>query len=240
MMNDDMTLVREFATDHSETAFAGLVERHAGLVHSAALRQTGDPHLAGEITQAVFIVLARKAKSLGPKTVLGAWLYQTTRYATADALKTRRRRQTREHEAYMQSTQNQPAYDAENDAWTQLAPLLDDALAELGETDRTALVLRYLKNKSAREIALTLRMGEASAQKRVVRALDKLRARFVKRGVTLPVAIVAAALTANSVQAAPVALTASLTLVTVMGTTFTTSTLTLADSIMKTMTWIKI
>src|ERR1035438_10221445 len=111
MMDDDMTLVREFAVRQSEPAFATLVERHIGLVHSASLRQAGDAHLAGEITQAVFIILARKAASLGPQTVLAAWLYRTTRYAAADTLKSRRRRAAREQEAYMQSTLNEPDAD---------------------------------------------------------------------------------------------------------------------------------
>src|ERR1039457_7179587 len=106
MMSDDMTLVREFAANQSEPAFATLVERHIALVHSAALRQVGDAHLAEEITQAVFIILARKAASLGTKTILSAWLYRTTRYAAADALKARRRRQAREQEAHMQSILN--------------------------------------------------------------------------------------------------------------------------------------
>src|ERR1035438_9408101 len=114
----------------------------------------------------------------------------------------RRRRQAREQEAYMQSTLNQP----DADAWAQHAPRLDDALAELGETDRTALVLRFFENKTAREIARALRMEEAAAQKRVARALEKLRARFVKRGVTLTATVIAGAVAANSVQAAPVGL----------------------------------
>jgi RNA polymerase sigma factor (sigma-70 family) len=235
MMSDDMTLVREFAARQSEPAFAALVERHLSLVHSAAVRQTGDTHLAEEITQAVFIILARKAAALGPKTVLSAWLYRTTRYAAADALKTRRRRHAREQEAFMQSILNQP----DTDAWAQLAPLLDDALNELGETDRTALVLRFFENKSAREVAEALRMEEGAAQKRVARALDKLRAIFVKRGVTLTATVLAGAVAANAVQAAPVGLAVTVTAAAAKGAAVTTSIATIIKGTMKSMTWIK-
>ena len=236
MISDDMTLVREFAAGNSEPAFAALVERHLSLVHSSARRQVGDDHLAEEITQAVFIILARKAATLGPKTILSAWLYRTTRYAAADALKARRRRQLREQEAYMQSTLNEPDTDA---AWEQLAPLLDDAMADLGETDRAALVLRFFENKSAREIAAVLRMQEATAQKRVARALEKLRAQFVKRGVTLAATVIAGAVAANSVQAAPTGLAVTVTAAAAKGATVGGSTLTLIKGALKIMAWTK-
>jgi len=236
MMSDDMTLVREFATNQSEPAFAALVERHIALIHSAALRQVGDAHLAEEITQAVFIILARKAASLGAKTVLSAWLYRTTRYAAADALRARRRRQAREQVAHMQSILNEP----QEDAWAQLAPLLDDALAELGETDRTALVLRFFEDKTAREIAGALRMEEASAQKRVARALEKLRAIFMKRGVTLTATVIAGAVAANSVQAAPVGLAVTVTAAAVKGAVVGGSTLALVKGALNLMTWGKV
>jgi RNA polymerase sigma factor (sigma-70 family) len=254
MMHDDMTLVREFASRQSEPAFAMLVERHIGLVHSAALRQVGDAHLAEEITQTVFVILARKAALLAggwqrrlvarlhPRgeegvaaTSIAPWLYRTTRYAAADALKSRRRRAAREQEAYMQSTLNQP----DDDTWRQLAPLLDDAMNELGEEDRTALVLRYFENKSAREIATALRMEENAAQKRVARALEKLRARFVKRGVTLTATVIAGAVAANSVQAAPEGLAATVMALAAKGAAIGGSTSALIKGALGLMAWSK-
>ena len=262
-MSDDMTLVREFAARQSEPAFAALVERHLSLVHSAAVRQTGDTHLAEEITQAVFIILARKAATLAggwqrrlvgrlhPRgdegvaaTSIAPWLYRTTRYAAADALKTRRRRHAREQEAYMQSTLNEPdlSHRSENeaDAWTQLAPLLDDAMAELGATDRAALVLRYFENKTAREIAAALRMEEGAAQKRVARALEKLRARFVKRGVTLTATVIAGVVAANSVQAAPAGLAVKVSLLVAKGAAAGSLTYTITKGALKIMAWSKV
>jgi len=220
MMREDMALVREFAARQSEPAFASLVERHLGLVHSAAVRQTGDPHLAEEITQAVFILLARKARSLGPDTILSAWLYRATRYAAADALKIQRRRQRHEQEAYMQSTLNEP----DADAWAQVAPLLDEAMAELGERDRAALVLRFFENKPLHEIAGALKLTEDAAQKRVARALEKLRGIFTKRGVTLTGAAIAGAVSANAIQAVPVGLAAKISAAAMLaGTTLATT-----------------
>jgi RNA polymerase sigma factor (sigma-70 family) len=102
-MHDDLALLRDYAQRQSEPALAALVERYIGLVHSAALRQVRDAHLAEEVTQAVFIILARKAATLDEKTILPSWLCRTARYASANALTQQRRRQQREQEAFMQS-----------------------------------------------------------------------------------------------------------------------------------------
>src|SRR5271165_4194908 len=103
MSDDDMALVQEYAQSNSEQAFATLVSRHVNLVYSIALRQVHDPHLAEEITQAVFIILASKTKSLSPKTILSGWLCRTARNVSADGLRTEHRRQIREQESHMQS-----------------------------------------------------------------------------------------------------------------------------------------
>jgi uncharacterized protein (TIGR03435 family) len=208
MTGNDMDLVREYATRQSEQAFATLASRHVNLIYSTALRQAGDASLAEEITQAVFIILARKAGSLGPKTILPSWLYRTTCYAAKDALRTQRRRQRREQEAYMQSTIQEANTDA---AWEQLSPLLDDAITRLGRSDRDALVLRFFENKSLQEIGAAIGTSEDAAKKRVHRALEKLRRYFFKRGVVVPAAVLTTAISANSVHAAPVMLATTAT-----------------------------
>src|SRR5580704_8004435 len=118
MTPEDMELVRDYARRGSEEAFATLVSRHVNLVYSVALHQLRDAHLAEEVTQAAFIILARKAGSLGAKTILPAWLCRTAQYAAADALRSQRRRQKREQEVYMQSLLNEPETDSA--AWAHI------------------------------------------------------------------------------------------------------------------------
>jgi RNA polymerase sigma factor (sigma-70 family) len=233
---DDHQLLAEFARENSEAAFAALVERHVNVVYSTALRSVGHAHAAQEISQAVFIILARKANSLGAKTVLGGWLHQTTRLTAANFLRGEIRRQQREQEAYMRSTLNEP----DATVWLQIAPLLDDALGKLGERDRNALVLRFFENKNLREVGLALGASEDAAKMRVNRALEKLRKIFTKRGVTLSATLIAGTVAANSVQAAPVGLAATVATAAAKGTAFSATLTTLIKTTMETMTWLKL
>ncbi len=135
----DAELLEQFARDNSEAAFTALVERHLALVHSVALRHTANPQHAQDITQAVFIILAKKANRLAQHTVLPGWLYHTARLTAANFQRAETRRIRREQETYMQSTLNE----AETaNAWTQMSPLLDEAMSHLSASDRDALVLR--------------------------------------------------------------------------------------------------
>src|SRR5262245_939449 len=144
MMDDDLSLLREYARRNSEEAFATLVNRHVNLVYSVALRQVGDSHLAEEITRATFVILARKAGSISSKTIISGWLCRTARYTSSRALTMQRRRQRREQEAHMQSVLNEP----ESEAWPEIAPLLDGAMEKLGQKDHDALVLRFFEGKN--------------------------------------------------------------------------------------------
>jgi len=165
---DDMALLREYAARNSEAAFETLVSRRVNFVYSAALRQVRDPHLAEEITQAVFIILAQKAGRISDKTILAGWLFRTTRFAALAQMRADAKRRQREQEAHMQS-EIQPA--VPDLFWEQMSPLLDEALATLGETDRQAVLLRFFENKSLAEVGSSLGAGEDTARKRVSRAL---------------------------------------------------------------------
>jgi RNA polymerase sigma factor (sigma-70 family) len=218
-MTSDLDLLRQFAREDSQEAFREIVRRHLNLVYSAALRQVHSPQLAEEVAQSVFADLARDARKLKPDTILTAWLYTVARRTAIDALRRESRRQLREHVAMEMNAMNATA-----DDWAQIAPLLDDAMAALEETDRAAILLRYFENKSLREVGESLAISDDAAQKRVSRAVDSLRAFFTKEKLTVGAAAVTALISANAVQSAPVGLTATISAA-LAGTAVQTSTL---------------
>src|ERR1035438_3394588 len=134
---DDMGLLREYATSGSEAAFEALVNRRIGFVYSAALRQVRDPHLAEEVTQTVFVILARKARSIPQQAVLAGWLFNTTRLTALAELRAAAKRDHYEREAQMETETESAAVEP---LWKQMSPVLDEALSTLGEKDRRALL----------------------------------------------------------------------------------------------------
>lgn len=215
-----MELLRDYVRNRSEEAFAALVERHLNLVYSAALRQVRSPQLAEEVAQSAFAELARQAHRLAPDSIVSAWLYQVTRRKAIDVVRGEARRQLREQVAHELTAMN--AIPVE---WTRIEPLLDEAMQALDEGERTAIVLRYFENKSVRELSECLGTSEAAAQKRVSRAVERLRVFFAKRGVSVGASGLVVAISANAVQAAPIGLGATISMSAgVAGTTIANTT----------------
>ncbi|MFM1770196.1 MAG: hypothetical protein RJA22_2725 [Verrucomicrobiota bacterium] len=200
---EDWDLLQAYLETGSEPAFASLVQRHVDQVYSMALRQTRDPHLAQDVTQAVFLVLVRRARSLPAGTILPGWLFTTTRYVAQTVLRTERRRQLREFTAMQEFTETSPEPEA---LWQELTPHIDEALASLKEKDRHIVLLRFFQHKTVRDVGQALGMSEDAVQKRTTRAVDKLRRYFNTRGITVSAAALLAALSASTATAAPAAL----------------------------------
>jgi RNA polymerase sigma factor (sigma-70 family) len=219
-MTSDLDLLGQFTRDHSQDAFTALVNRHVNLVYSAALRQARSPQLAEEVAQSVFTDLARNAGKLKPDTILTAWLYQVARRTAIDVVRRESRRQLREEIATEMNAMNATVND-----WTHIEPLLDDAMSALDETDRAAVLLRYFENKSLREVGATLGTSDDAAQKRVSRAVERLREFFAKRGVTVGASGLVVVISTNAVQAAPAGLAVTISTTAVLaGTAVQTST----------------
>ena len=201
---DDVALLRQYVEEGSQEAFAELVRRHVGLVYSSALRQTRDPHLAEDLTQAVFIALARGAHKLGRDQLLCGWLMTTTRYLVLNALKSASRRKRHERRAAEMAAMTSDTQTG--DAWEQIAPVLDEALAELSPKHRDAVLLRYFRGRSVREVAAALGISEDAAKQRLSRAVEQLRGFLAGRGITTPAAVLTGLLSVNAVHAAPAGL----------------------------------
>ena len=221
----DAQLLREYAESGSESAFTELVTRHTDLVYSAALRQAPSSDLACDVTQNVFTSLARGARTLAgklnPDASLAGWLCRCTRNLALNLRRDDFRRHSRERQA-METLH--PSTETAPD-WDRLRPILDEAISGLNEADHDALVLRFFKNQDLRSVGLALGVSDDTAQKRVARALEKMREFLAHHGITTTGAALAMTLAANAVQAAPVGLAATISAAGILaGTAVHTST----------------
>ena len=222
-MTEDVELLSRYATEHSEAAFAELTQRHLDLVYSAALRLVnGDVHSAQDVTQQVFTEVARQAKALARHPALVGWLYTTARQMALRANRTEQRRKAREQEA---NTMNELLQDDSPPAdWTRLRPVLEDAMHELDEKDRHALLLRFFQNRSLKEVGAVLNLTDNAARMRVERALDKLREKLARHGISTTAEALGTAVAVNAVQAAPAGFAAQVAAAAVAGGTVQVST----------------
>jgi len=203
---DDLQLLREYAQHRSESAFTELVRRHVDLVYSTAFRLMHERSLAEDVTQLVFIRLSRKAASLGSGIILTGWLYRTTQYVAQTDLRSAWRRRQRESLA-MELSELQRDHES---TWREVGPLLEQAIAKLRPADQDAVVLRFFAGKSLREVGEALGVSDDTAQKRVNRALERMREFFASQGVVVSTAVVGPAIAAHAVQVAPAGLASSL------------------------------
>jgi RNA polymerase sigma factor (sigma-70 family) len=229
-MPADADLLQRYADDHSEDAFAELVRRHLDGVYSSALRRVGgDTHLAQDVAQAVFVALARQSRGLVSHPFLTAWLYATTRNEAANTVRRERRRKTREAAATAMNETNDSSSAESAANWSRLSPVLDDAIDQLSETDRAAILLRFIDRRPFAEIGANLRVTEDAARMRVDRALDKLRTLLTRRGITSTSAALGLVLANNAVAAAPISVATSVTLAAI-GTIPATATAAVASA----------
>src|ERR1017187_6762185 len=199
-MTEANQLLREYSQNGSEPAFQELVKRYVDLVYSTALRRAdGDAQLAQDIVQTVFADLARKAQSLPGDVMLGGWLHHHTIFVASNFLRGERRRQNRERQA-LEMNALQENSDAD---WKQLAPVLDEAIDQLSAPDRDAILLRFFEQQDLQAVGSVLGISEDAAQKRVSRAVERLREFFSKQGVGIGATGFVAILSANAVQSAP-------------------------------------
>ena len=220
-MTDSQQLLADYVRNGSEEAFRELVTRYLALVHSTAMRLVGgDTQMAEDVAQTVFVDLARKARTLPGDVMLGGWLHRDACFVASKTMRSERRRQSRERLSVEMNT----FQDHSGPDLTQVAPMLDEAINQLGAEDRAAILLRFFEQRDLRSVGKALGSNEDAARMRVNRALEKLHSLLQQRGVTLSVAALGTVLAAEAVTAAPAGLAVTISSVALAGAAAGTGT----------------
>jgi RNA polymerase sigma factor (sigma-70 family) len=233
-MTDDFELLRDYVERGAEPAFRTLVERHARMVHGGALRLLGNATAAEEASQAVFILLARKASSIRRGTVLAGWLYRTTQFVARAALRSERRRTERHDQLAIMN-------DSPDTVWPKVSLLLEDAMADLNATDRNAVLLRFFEGRTFAEVARSLGTTEPAAKMRISRAVEKLRQFMAREGVAVSATTLPGMLAEQAASAVPIGLVQSISLAALANNAASsTSLITMLKGALKLMAWNKL
>jgi RNA polymerase sigma factor (sigma-70 family) len=211
---DDRELLREYISSRSAAAFEELVRRNADMVYSAARRQMGEGHLAEDVTQAVFLLLAQKASRISAG--VAGWLIGVTYNACRNARRIAARRAFHERRAWKMKLAE--ASSDHEIGWNEYAPMVDAAMSRLGRGDRDAIAMRYLRGSSYKDVGMSLGISEEAARKRVDRAIERLRGLLRETTAVPAVAVLGAQLLAKGTEAAPVAIVEKLVGLSTAGT----------------------
>jgi RNA polymerase sigma factor (sigma-70 family) len=205
-MNDDHELLQRYVRKGEQEAFRELVSRYAGLVYSAAMRHVREAVLAEEVAQNVFTLLAMKGKSVPREASLAGWLHKSACHLSRHACRSEARRRARESAAMTVH----PPEGAAEPAWEDLQPVLDESLDSLKSDDREAVLLRFMRGLSFREVGGVLRTSEDGARMKINRALEKLRGLLARRGITSTSAALSGTLATHAMAMVPAELARNL------------------------------
>jgi RNA polymerase sigma factor (sigma-70 family) len=201
MDSPDQLLLAVYVEDQSEEAFRQLVENYLSMVYHTALRRTGNPSLADDVSQQVFTILAKKAPRFHLRSGLGGWLHQTTLFEASKAMRSKSRRA-----AKMKELASQSSAPNETRTWNEAQPVLDESIESLPNNDRKTIILRFFEEQSFRAIGEALGKSEDASQKQVSRALDKLGLVLSRQGFAASTVALGTLLSSEATKAAPIAL----------------------------------
>jgi len=205
-MESGITLLQRYRETSSAEAFALLAQRYGGMVYSAALRVTGNTHDAEDVAQECFLTLARQAGTI--RSSVSGWLHSLAVSRAKNLCREHTRR--RKREATAMGTPDSPS-------WSEISPRIDEAIQDLPDDHRIAIIARFLEGRTQSELAEEWGVNQSTVSRRIEKALDSLRALLRRRGIPVAAGAVLLSLLENAAEAVPATLTAGLGKIAVSG-----------------------